>query len=198
MAGADVHADIKETGEHKVINGFNATQMLMTMEMSGAGGGPPGMKMQMEMEIWVSADVPGVGDLRSFYQRNMAKFPWASLGEGTNPGMKAAMIDLQKKLAQDEWRAGAGKWSTPRCRVVRRCRVRRTIRRRRLARSWSRWPSRAGSRERRRSRRWLEWARRAEQLRAAGCRSPSKGGGYLPPCPIRSLRSRAITRNDRR
>ena len=58
------------------------------------------MKMQMEMEIWVSPDVPGVGDLRSFYQRNMAKFPWASLGEGTNPSMKAAMIDLQKKLAQ--------------------------------------------------------------------------------------------------
>jgi hypothetical protein len=96
-ATADVHPDFKDTGEKKVINGFNATQLLLTMDVDAGRGG---QKAQMQMEMWISPDVPGVGELRGFYQRNMGKFPWASLGEGANPQMKAVTIEMYKKLAQ--------------------------------------------------------------------------------------------------
>jgi Domain of unknown function (DUF4412) len=94
----DVQADVKETGQHKVINGFNASQLIMTMAMDSPSSAP-GMKMTMEMEIWISPDVPGSGDVRAFYQRNISKYPWSTLGEGTSPSMRAAMVNLQKKLA---------------------------------------------------------------------------------------------------
>lgn len=96
-ATGDVHPEFKDTGEKKVINGFNASQLLLTMDVDSGRGG---QKMQMQMEMWISPDVPGVGELRGFYQRNMGKFPWASLGEGTNPQMKAVTIEMYKKLAQ--------------------------------------------------------------------------------------------------
>jgi Domain of unknown function (DUF4412) len=97
LSGADVHPEFKDTGEKKVINGFNASQLLLTMDVDAGRGG---QKMQMQMEMWISPDVPGVGELRGFYQRNMGKFPWASLGEGANPQMKAVTIEMYKKLAQ--------------------------------------------------------------------------------------------------
>jgi hypothetical protein len=95
VAGADnVQADIKETGQHKTINGFNATQMMMTVQMDMQG-----MKAQMEMEIWVSPDVPGGQELHAFHQRNASKFPFAAMSQGGNSGMRAAMANLQKKMA---------------------------------------------------------------------------------------------------
>lgn len=95
MAGADnVQADVKETGQHKTINGFNATQMMMTVQMDMQG-----MKAQMDMEIWVSPDVPGGQELHAFHQRNAGKFPYAAMSQGGNPGMRAAMANLQKKMA---------------------------------------------------------------------------------------------------
>jgi hypothetical protein len=95
MAAADnVQADVKETGQHKTINGFNASQMVMTVQMDMQG-----MKAQMDMEIWVSPDVPGAQELHAFHQRNAAKFPYAAMSQGGNPGMSAAMANLQKKMA---------------------------------------------------------------------------------------------------
>jgi hypothetical protein len=93
-SGADLQADVKETGQHKTINGFNATEMVMTAQMDQQG-----MKAQMEMEIWISPDVPGAGELHAFHQRNAAKFPYAAMSQGGNPGMRAAMANLQKKMA---------------------------------------------------------------------------------------------------
>jgi uncharacterized protein DUF4412 len=96
--GADVQVDFKETGQHKTINGFDASQAVMTMLMDmpqmGSGG-----KMQMEMEFWVSSDVPGAQELRAFYQRNMGKFPWSAITGGANPSMAKAMAEMQKKMA---------------------------------------------------------------------------------------------------
>jgi hypothetical protein len=92
----DVQIDFKETGQHKTISGFEATQTVMTVqtEMPQAQGG---MKMQMEMEMWVSPDVPGAQELRAFYQRNASKFPWSALANGSNPNSKA-MVEVQKRM----------------------------------------------------------------------------------------------------
>jgi hypothetical protein len=98
--GPEVQVDFKQTGQHKVINGFDATQGLMSvqadMPQSKSGSG---MKMQMEMEFWVSPDVPGAQEMHDFYARNMSRFPWASMGAGVNPSMQKAMAEIQKRMA---------------------------------------------------------------------------------------------------
>jgi hypothetical protein len=94
--GTDMQVDFKETGEHKTINGFDAAQSVMTMQMEVSQG----MKMQMEMEFWTSPDVPGAQELHAFYQRNMGKFPWtAMMGGAGNPSAQKALVEMQKRLA---------------------------------------------------------------------------------------------------
>ncbi|HUA86699.1 MAG TPA: DUF4412 domain-containing protein [Bryobacteraceae bacterium] len=94
----DVQVDVKETGQKKMINGYNASQVMMTMGMDMTQRGQ-GMKMQMEMELWISPDVPGAAELRAFYERNGQKFPWRALAQGGNSSMAKAMSDLQRKMA---------------------------------------------------------------------------------------------------
>ncbi len=97
----DTKIDVKETGQRKNINGYNAAEVMMTMAMDSPEMAKGGMKMQMEMSMWLSPDVPGAQDLRAFYQKNMDKFPWAAMmqGSGGQPGMQKAMADMQKKMA---------------------------------------------------------------------------------------------------
>jgi hypothetical protein len=93
--------DVKETGQKKSINGFNVNEVVMTVAVEGGPGGAPGakMQMQMEMDMWLSSEVPGAQELRAFYEKNGARFPWAALGGGGNTGMQAAIADMQKKIA---------------------------------------------------------------------------------------------------
>lgn len=95
----DISADVKETGQKKVINGFNASQVIMTMQIDAPQGQMAGMKMQMEMEIWFSSDVPGSQEQKAFCQKNMAHFPWSALAPGGNASIQKALTDLQRKLA---------------------------------------------------------------------------------------------------
>jgi hypothetical protein len=96
QAISDTKIDIKETGQRKKINGYDAKELLMTIEMDSPRAG---MKMQMEMSMWLSSDVPGKQELRAFYQRNMERFPWGAMGGQSNPQMQKAMGDLQRKMA---------------------------------------------------------------------------------------------------
>jgi hypothetical protein len=96
---ADVKIDVRETGQKKDINGFPSREVIMTMETSMDAGGRGPQKMTMQMDMWISSAVPGAGELRAFYQRNAAKFPYAAMaGRGGNQGMSKAMADLQKKM----------------------------------------------------------------------------------------------------
>jgi hypothetical protein len=91
--------DVKETGQTKTVNGFKASELVMTMDVESPQTAPMG-KMQMEMDMWLSKDVPGAGEARKFYQKNMASIPWAALSGGGNQGMQAGMADLQRKIAE--------------------------------------------------------------------------------------------------
>jgi hypothetical protein len=105
-AGLEVQVDVKDTGERKSINGFNAHQVILTMDMDApqmrqqAGGGD--MKMRMTMDMWISSDVPGAQELRSFYQKAGNRNPWeAMLGNaGGNESMRRAMAEMQKKMSE--------------------------------------------------------------------------------------------------
>ncbi len=103
--GIDAKIDVRETGQQKVINGYNAHELVMTMEMENpaAGRSPAAAqmgKMQMEMDMWLSSDPPGAGEVRAFYQKNASRFPWAAMANGANPSMQAAMAQLQRKIAE--------------------------------------------------------------------------------------------------
>lgn len=99
QSGAQVQIDAKETGEKKVVNGYNARELVMTMDMEMPQGRAAGVKMQIEMDMWLSPDVPGVQELRDFYRRNADRFPWAAMARGANPQMQAAMANVQRKIA---------------------------------------------------------------------------------------------------
>ena len=91
--------DVKETGEKKTINGFSASEVVMTMEIDSPQTSQSGMKMQMEIDMWRSSDVPGAQELKAFYQKNGARFPWAAMGSGGASGMQKAIADAQRKMA---------------------------------------------------------------------------------------------------
>lgn len=94
----NMQIDFKDTGATRTINGFNAHQFLISaaMDMSQMR---PGAKMNMEMEIWVSPDVPGASEMRKFYERNAAKFPWGVFAQGNRDRSGNAMVELQRKMA---------------------------------------------------------------------------------------------------
>jgi hypothetical protein len=100
--GVNAKIDVKETGQKKVINGYNASELVMTIQMDSPAEADMG-KIQMEMDLWLSSDPPGVKELRAFYQKNMSRFPWAAMSGGDaagNPGMQKAMADMQRKMAE--------------------------------------------------------------------------------------------------
>jgi hypothetical protein len=102
-ANADVSVDTKETGQTKSINGFNANEVVVTMstDIDMGGRGAPPMKMQMELDMWVSTDVPGSGEVRAFYQKNAANFPWAAMAAGNgNASIQKAIAQLQRKMSE--------------------------------------------------------------------------------------------------
>jgi hypothetical protein len=99
QADVDAKVDLKETGQKKVINGFNATQTIVTMEVDSPMN-QSGMKMQMEIDMWRSSDVPGAQELKAFFQKNASNLPWAAMsGGGAATGMQKAMADVQRKMS---------------------------------------------------------------------------------------------------
>lgn len=98
-SGAELKVDVRETGQKKDINGFASREVIMTMDVTMDAPGRGAQKMSMEMQMWISSAVPGAAELRAFYQRNAAKFPYSAMaGGGANQGMAKAMADLQKKM----------------------------------------------------------------------------------------------------
>jgi hypothetical protein len=95
-AGMNVNADIKKTGQHKNINGFDAEEMVVTMVVDNNQSKQPGAKtqMQMEMHIWFASDVPGLDAAHAFYEKNADRMPWAAMTGGNT-----SMAEIQRKMA---------------------------------------------------------------------------------------------------
>jgi hypothetical protein len=99
-ANVDASVEVKQTGQKKNINGYNAIEVLMTMAMETPESARAGMKMGMEVSTWLSPDVPGTQELRAFYQKNRDRFPWTAMAGGAGSGMQKAMADAQKEIAK--------------------------------------------------------------------------------------------------
>ena len=99
-SGTEINVDVKETGQQKNVNGYNANEVILSMDMDNPQARQAAMKMRMEMDMWISPDVPGASELRAFYQRNAARFPWAAMAGGAGrQGMAKGMAELQRKMA---------------------------------------------------------------------------------------------------
>jgi hypothetical protein len=96
----DAKIDVKETGQRKTINGYSASEMVMTMSIDAPQAGPSGMKMELEMDMWLSADVPGSQELKAFHEKYKGRFPYGAMAGGRgNAGMQKGMADMQEKMA---------------------------------------------------------------------------------------------------
>lgn len=100
LEGADVNVDVKATGQKKTINGFNASQVILTVDVDMPQARAAGMKPNMEMEIWISRDVPGGQELSAFMKKNAANMSLMAMGGGNNPGIQKAMAKVQQQFAQ--------------------------------------------------------------------------------------------------
>jgi hypothetical protein len=101
QAAPQATIDAKETGQRKNVNGFDAKELILTVDMDMsqmAPGRVMGGKMQVEMDMWISPDVPGAGEVRAFYKKNADRFPWSALSTGNAP-LQSAMAEVQKKIA---------------------------------------------------------------------------------------------------
>jgi hypothetical protein len=97
-AEISMHPDVKKTGQHKNINGFDAEETVMTMTVDANQSNQPGAKRQMQMEYdaWLASDVPGIEEMRAFHQKNAGRMPWAAMAGG-NPGI-AEMLHMMAAM----------------------------------------------------------------------------------------------------
>jgi hypothetical protein len=95
-AGISIHPDVKKTGQHKNINGFETEEAVMTMLVDNNQSKQPGAKVQMQMEFdfWIASDVPGVEEMNAFNHKNADRMPWAAMGGGNS-----GMADIQRMMA---------------------------------------------------------------------------------------------------
>ena len=99
QSGVEMTVDAKETGERKTINGYNASEMVLTADVEIAA---TGRKNRMEMDFWISSDVPGSQEMVAFYKRNVDRFPWAAMAGQRGRGdqsMESAMSAFYRKMA---------------------------------------------------------------------------------------------------
>ena len=103
---ADVNFKVsaKDTGQKKSIAGFDAHEMILTMEMEGADkdtGNKGGMVMTSDM--WLAPKVSGYNEISDFYKRMSQKLNWAPTGlgaMGARPDMMKGFAELYKESSK--------------------------------------------------------------------------------------------------
>ena len=99
-------ASVKETGQSKQIQGMNAKQLIMKLDMEGTDkeSGQKG-SMQVLADMWMAPSVSGYDEVQQFYKRMGEKLAWTPggmsvLGAMAQPGMAEGMSELYKQAAK--------------------------------------------------------------------------------------------------
>jgi carbon monoxide dehydrogenase subunit G len=106
---ADVNfkANVRETGQSKVVGGLNAKEVILTMTMEGTDkkSGQQGA-MNILSDMWLAPDIPGYAEVRDFHRLMATKIGWtpgqnfgAMMGRNGN-GMGKGMADMAKEMAK--------------------------------------------------------------------------------------------------
>uniref|UniRef100_Q026E5 DUF4412 domain-containing protein n=1 Tax=Solibacter usitatus (strain Ellin6076) TaxID=234267 RepID=Q026E5_SOLUE len=93
----------KSTGKAKQVAGFDAKEMLLTMEMeakdkdSGQKGG-----MTITTDMWIAPGIPGYQEVRDFYKRMSEKINWTPGGNifMQNPQVSEGMAEVYKEVSK--------------------------------------------------------------------------------------------------
>ncbi len=90
-------ANIKETGEKKMVSGFNAKEVILTidMEMKDPKSGNAGT-MKVVSDMWLTPNIAGYDEVRDFYKRMSTKLAWTP---GANP-MMMQRSDMMKGMGE--------------------------------------------------------------------------------------------------
>ncbi len=102
----NMKVDIKATGQTRQISGFEAREMVLTVEMettdpkTGAKG-----SMLTTSDMWIAKGVTGYEQMKAFHERMAKKMAWApgaNLGPmaAGNPGMMKGMAEAAKEAAK--------------------------------------------------------------------------------------------------
>ena len=99
--------NVKETGETKVINGFNTRKVLLTIELEGEDQKTKDKAaMGADTELWLTKDVAGFDEQNKFYAKyaqkvaspELIKTTRTSPGMGQDPRTAESMAAMQKKM----------------------------------------------------------------------------------------------------
>ena len=104
--GMNFKASLKETGEKKVISGFNTKEVVLTIEMEATDqkSGNKGA-MTVVSDMWLAPQIPGYEEVKDFYKRMGTKLAWTpgSSAMGMQSGdMMKGMGQLAKESAKLE------------------------------------------------------------------------------------------------
>ena len=97
---------VNNTGQTKVVNGFNAKEMIMTLAMEGTdkkSGQTGGLTLTNDM--WISPKVAGYNEVQDFQKRMMEKLAWSPGGLGlgammSRPEMIKGMAEAAKEMSK--------------------------------------------------------------------------------------------------
>jgi hypothetical protein len=96
--------DIKETGQRKQIAGYDAKQMIMTMQMDATDqktGNKGGMVVTNDM--WIAPKIAGYDEVQAFHRKMAAKMAWTPGGAAMMAGgadIARGMAGISKEVAK--------------------------------------------------------------------------------------------------
>ena len=100
----NVKASVKETGVKKVVSGFNAKEVILSIEIEGTDkkSGEKGA-MAMTSDMWLASNIAGYDEVRDFYKRMGQKLAWTpgSFGMAAQRGdMMKGMGEMAKQMSK--------------------------------------------------------------------------------------------------
>jgi hypothetical protein len=96
--------DIKETGQQKQIAGYDAEEMIMTMQMDATDqktGNKGGMVVTNDM--WIAPKIAGYDEVQAFHRKMAAKMAWTPGGSAMMAGgadIARGMAGISKEVAK--------------------------------------------------------------------------------------------------
>jgi hypothetical protein len=94
---------VDKTGKTKQINGFEAKELILKMQMEGTDkkSGQSGA-MVVTADTWIAPSVPGYSEVRDFYKRMAEKIQWTPNGTlfAGRPDVAEGMAEVYKESAK--------------------------------------------------------------------------------------------------
>lgn len=99
-----VKPSVKDTGARRQVAGYDARNVILTMEMEGTDSktGKTSTFMVMTSDMWVAPRIAGYDEVRHFYARMLEKVGWSpNMGMmSAQPGGEKGMAELMKEMSK--------------------------------------------------------------------------------------------------